>query len=203
MKNIFIPKLKTSHQNTESATSTSACVETGSKKRLEGSDICLGFFSLFTCPKFTDHYLTVVQFWDSHRKETQHKPHRKAHLTSNVCFKDRCVDINIKVHPLLQHVDNSLELGNISQDLQGNGESGLELTRTQRAVQCLGLILVWLYYFMKSFITDITKKLTDSLILFQNASFTHFRSSLQREQGALPAFPGAMQRGMESSRVNE
>lgn len=53
----------------------------------------------------------------------------KPHLTSNVSFKDRCIDIDIKIHPFLQHIDNSLELGNISQDLQGkqnNREHSLE-----------------------------------------------------------------------------
>lgn len=76
-------------------------------QRLKGSDVCLGFFSLHPKSPLT----------------TSSETH-----TSNVCFKDRCIDINIEVHPLLQHVDNSLEFRNISQDLQGNRESGLEFT---------------------------------------------------------------------------
>lgn len=91
----------------------------------------MGFFCLFTCPvtlhyNFTLttplHYL-CVQFRDSYRKEIQHERHGKTHLTSNVSFEDRCIDINIKIHPLLQHVDNSLKLGNISQDLQGEQDN--------------------------------------------------------------------------------
>lgn len=142
VKNIFIPKLKTSHQNTESATSTSACVETGSKKGCAKTErkwrLFVAFLSVYgssySAPQIpSDHLL-----WDLYRKETQHRPPRKPQLTSNVCFKDRRIDINIEVHPLLQHVDNSLELRNISQDLQGNRDSGLEFVEKQRAAQYLG-----------------------------------------------------------------
>jgi len=59
----------------------------------------------------------------------------ETHLTSNVSFEDRRIDINIKIHPFLQHTDDSLKLGNVSQDLQGeqdNRKQGLEVTGNQR-----------------------------------------------------------------------
>lgn len=62
----------------------------------------------------------------------------RTHLTSDVGFEDRRVDIDIKVHPLLQHADDSLELGDISQDLQGeqhDREQGFGETKVQFSVR--------------------------------------------------------------------
>lgn len=144
-------------------------------QRLKGSDVCLGFFSLFMGslplhPKFPLN--TSSEICTGRKPNTDPPPPRKPHLTSNVCFKDRCIDIDIKVHPLLQHVDNSLELRNISQDLQGNRDSGLEFMKEQRAAQYLGLILA-----------GFTTLLNQVSSCFQKLFSPHFRSLLWRVSG--------------------
>lgn len=130
VEKMLISELQTWHQHTETATSASVCTEAGSKEltckdQKEVTfvwDFSVGvpvlshcIYKLTLSP--TSHDLWV-QFRGSYRNTVE-----KAHLTSNVSFKDRCIDINIKIHSFPQHTNDSLELGNISQDLQGTTEN--------------------------------------------------------------------------------
>lgn len=84
------------------------------------------FFCAFTCC-ITQHYklprtatlrYPCLQSRELYRQIKQHTHDGQPHLTSNVSFEDGRIDIDVKIHPFLQHGDDSLELRNVSQNLQ-------------------------------------------------------------------------------------
>lgn len=195
VKNTFIPKLKSSHQNTESATSTSAWdrKQKGMCKDWKEVTFVWGF-SLCIPNSLWPPALRLVQ--------EGNPPQTPPHLECLFQRQMRWHQYQSPPPPAARW-----QLAGTQKHFPrsaGKQRSRLRVHRgKKRAVQYLGLILVWFYYFVKSLITDITKKLSAS------PCFTFFSHTLGRycrgceKRGVQPPLPGLMQRETQSSQVNE